>query len=127
MAGMDPSDPQHARNIADIEALLEATGASLDQLTMLNAVAADGVTFVGAIRVDRADTELAKAAYVESTFNDLGEPRTVDSEVGGKAVTQVFDDAAPEQPPLVVYASADTVWLVSGTEEAAETVVETLP
>jgi len=39
MAGMDPNDPQQAKNIEDIEALLAATGASLDQLTMLNAVA----------------------------------------------------------------------------------------
>jgi len=51
----------------------------------------------------------------------------VDAELGGKSVTQVFDDAAPDQPPMLVYASDDTVWLVSGTEEAAATVLETLP
>jgi hypothetical protein len=127
VAGMDPNDPQQAKNIEDIEALLAATGGSLDRLTMLNAVAADGETFVGAIRVDRADGEIAKAAYVDSMFNDLGEARVVEAELRGKSVTLVFDDAAPEQPPLVVYASGDTVWLISGTEEAAGTVLETIP
>jgi type IV secretory pathway VirB10-like protein len=127
LAGMDPNDPQQANNIEDIEALLAATGGSLDRLTMLNAVAADGETFVGAIRVDRADAEIAKAAYVKSMFNDLGEARVVEAELGGKSVTLVFDDAAPDQPPLVVYASGDTVWLISGTEEAAGTVLETIP
>jgi len=127
VAGMDPNDPQQAKNIEDIEALLAATGGSLDRLTMLNAVAADGETFVGAIRVDRADAEIAKAAYVESMFNDLGEARVVEAELGGKSVTLVFDDAAPDRPPLVVYASGDTVWLISGTEEAAGTVLETIP
>ncbi len=127
VAGMDPNDPQQAKNIEDIEALLAATGGSLDRLTMLNAVAADGETFVGAIRVDRADAEIAKAAYVKSMFNDLGEARVVEAELGGKSVTLVFDDAAPDQPPLVVYASGDTVWLISGTEEAAGTVLETIP
>jgi hypothetical protein len=34
---------------------------------------------------------------------------------------------APHRPPLMVYASADTVWLIGGTEVAAEIVVEPLP
>jgi hypothetical protein len=57
----------------------------------------------------------------------LGEPRTEEAQVGGTDVTQIFDDAAEGQPPLLVYASSDTVWLISGNQDSAATVLESLP
>jgi hypothetical protein len=127
MARLDPDDPLQASNLADIEAVLEATDADIDRLAMLNAVSADGEAFVGAIRVAGADTEVILAAYVDSTFDDLGEPRTEAADVGGKAVTRILDDAAPDQPALVVYATGDTVWVIRGSDESVEAVLESLP
>ena len=126
MAQLDPNDPRQAQDIADIEALLDATGASLDQLTMLNGVASDGRTFVGAIRVEGADQEVVKSAFVESALNDLGAPRLTEVQIDGRSVTRLIDDAAAA-PPLFLYAAPDVVWLISGTEEAARIVIETLP
>ncbi len=127
MTRLDPDDPSQAANITDIEALLAATGADIDQLAMLNATSADGEAFVGAIRVEGADTETVKTAYVESTFDDLGQSRVEESELGGKMVTLIYDDAAPDQPALVVYAVGDTVWVISGADETVATVIQGLP
>lgn len=127
MARLDPDDPLQARSRADIEAVLDATDADIDRLAMLNAVSADGEAFVGAIRVEGADTEVIRTAYVDSTFDDLGEARVEEAEIGGKSVTQIFDDATPDQPALIVYATGDTVWVVRGSDESVEAVLETLP
>lgn len=127
VANLDLADPQDAANFAHIEALLEATGTPLEQLTMLNAVSADGKAFVGAVRLQGADTETVKTAYVESSLDDLVEPNVEEAEIAGKAVIKVADDAAPDQSPLIVYASGDTVWLISGSEVSAAQVLENLP
>jgi hypothetical protein len=133
MALLDPEDPEQAASIDDIDALLAATDAETDQLAMLNAQSADG-TFVGAVRVVGAPTEAIKGAYVDSIIEDLGDgARVEDAELGGKAVTRIFDDAAPDQPPLIVYASGDTVWVVKasdgsdGSVRSAEAVLAGLP
>lgn len=127
MARLDPDDPIQAANIADIEALLEATGAGIEQVAMLNANAADGETFVGAVRVMGADTETIKTAYVDSTFDDLGEARIEETEIGGKSATRIYDDAEPDQQPLTVYASGDIVWVLRGSAESVAVVIESLP
>jgi len=127
IAQLDPTDPRQAQDIEDIQAMLEATGKGLDQLTMLNAVGEDGKTFVGAIRIEGADQQIVKEMFLQSMFRDLELPRQVDKEIGGKSVAQVFEDADASLPPLTVYAASEVVWLISGTEEAAAAILQTLP
>jgi hypothetical protein len=127
MAGLDPDDPEQATLIADIQSLLEATSADIDQFTMLNASSVDGQDFVGAVRVTGADPETIRSAYVETTAAGLAEPRIKEGQIAGHAVTRIYDDAEPDLPGLIIYASGDTIWVIKGSDETARAVIESFP
>lgn len=128
LAGLDPADPDDAEQVRDIELLLEATGGTPEQLTLVSVFPSDNTVgaFIVAIRVEGADRAFLTSAFVSSLWPDLDQPRLVASDIGGKPVLLVFDDSF-EADPFVFYGSGDTAWLMAGPEDVTAAALAELP
>ena len=126
-AGRDPGvaedDP--------ITALLEATGASIDDVT--GAVGSleteDGVfASVTAVQVVGVDADQVwEFIFQPSMDESLMQPREETGQIAGKDVRILWDDAFPDAAPGHFYLSGDTVWAIIAVEPLLTEVFEKLP
>lgn len=125
-ADLDPD----AETRAELERLLDAVGADLDDMTSGYALVSqeDFFAFVVAIRIDGIEPGSLLPAYLPMLYQDLVDPSGVPGTVGGKEVVVVSSVGSDDQVvPLYVYDEGDTVWMVQGPTDVVEITLENLP
>ena len=127
--GLDADDPADARERADIERFLEATGATIEGLTTASAVAivGDRALIVAAARVTGAEPAVLRDAYVALLSEAMEDAVVTPGELAGKEVTILTSGGMEGSEPVYVYAVADTVWLLAVPMDAAVALLAGLP
>lgn len=116
LADLDPNEPLQAQEIALHESLLEATGATIDDVTMATSFMQEedgSFSFVLAYQIAGADGEVIQELYLPAFAGSLEEPRTEPGQSAGRDVILLYNDARPDAQPAQVYVSGDTVWVIS--------------
>lgn len=129
LAGLDPDDDSFDDQVAELERLLEATGADVADLTVASAYA-DGVLggpTVAALRVADADRATLTTAVVSALWSSLEQPRQVAAEIEGRPLILLHDDAVADDIPHVIYSHGDTVWLLHGSSDEIAALLAQLP
>lgn len=130
LANLDPTSADDAQTIADLEGLLEATGASIEDMTSGYALVSqeDFFAFVVAVRVDDAEPGNLLPAYLPILVAGLSDPTTAPVTLGGKDILVISSEGSDgDYVDLYVYDAGDTVWMVQGPEDVAEQALAALP
>ena len=131
--GQEILDARDQNNPEDrtIEAFLEATGASIDDISVAQATLQtedDAVAYVTAVQALGLDAErIWEHLFAPSFEASLVQPREEPGEFAGKVVRTIWDDEYPEAPAGHVYLGGDTVWVVIATEPLLTEVFESIP
>ena len=136
-AGAEGFEDDDDEDRADIEALLEELGATVDDLATANASRfsfseeSSEYALISAFQVSGVDAARLLEALLPRFVEDLEEPMQEDGQVAGKDVVIVYDAASDvffgEAQPLHMYASGETVWIVSAAEPALTEAFDKLP
>lgn len=123
---LEDSGPEE---VAQIEGLIDGLGATIDDVTTVNASRSSEdfseFTFVVAFRVAGIDADPLLEAFAPLFAKSLEEPVQKDAQVAGKDVVAIYsaasDSAAAdslfgEGQPIYMYASGDTLWMISAVE-----------
>ena len=130
VADLDPDDENDARQLAQIEALLEAADATILDVTsasVLVELEGDEFALVGAYRIEGSDATATLAAYTAAFALEVDRPVIESAEIGGRDVRQVSSASSPEDEPFVFFASDDVTWIVVAPESVREDIVASLP
>ncbi len=125
-SSLAPEDPTRLA----LEGLLETTRAEVNDLVSGYAlVSQEGFfAFVVGIRVDGVEQGTLWPAYGPILISDLEDPSTEQATVGDKdvtVITSVGEDG--EYVELYAYDEGDTIWIVQGPSDVAETTLYNLP
>jgi len=128
----EDSDPEE---IAELEALIDGLGATIDDVTTVNASRLSEdfseFTFLAAFRVADVDAHRLLEAFAPVFAESLEEPVQEDAQVAGKDVVIVYDAASDfffgEGQPIHMYASGDTLWMISAAEPEVIEAFDQLP
>ena len=136
-AGAESFEDEDEEGRADIEALLEGLDATADDLAVASAsrfsLVEDDSEFalISALQVSGVDAAELLEAFLPLFVQDFEEPHREDGQVAGKDVVTVYDAAGDgffgEAQPIHMYASGDTVWMVSAAEPALTEAFDELP
>ena len=140
---LDPDDPAQAEQIADIEAMLEATGASIDDLAIATGVLMDEAgsgfaVLVQGVQVTGVDEGLVRDVVLElvisawEQFGEGAELRREDQQIAGRDVLALVpadppQNGAEEAGGLYFYVSGDTAWVVSAADHILNEILDLLP
>lgn len=130
VANLDPSRTDDAETIADLEGLLTATGASVEDMTSGYALVSqdDLFAFVVAVRIHDAAPGTLLPAYLPILLGNLVDAATAPATRAGKDVLIISTDGANgEHIDLHVYDAGDTLWMIQGPDDVVEQVLGTLP
>ena len=125
-ASLDPDDPARV----DLEAFLEAVGASVEDMDSGYALVSqdDFFAFVVAIRITGARPGTMLPAYLPILYGDLVDASGIEGEVSGKDVLVISSVGSDDEyVELFVYDQGDTIWLVQGPMDVVETTLDGLP
>jgi hypothetical protein len=126
-------DPEDVEGRAEVEALLEATGASPDRLAIGSAsrIGDDGLTVMLVFQVAGAEAASVRDVILPFIVAGLSldgvAPREETDRIAAKDVLVLRPDEALGLPPFVVYAVGDSVWLVAGPDAVVAEALEGLP
>jgi hypothetical protein len=126
LAEMDPSDPDGADDIAQINELVEAAGATVDDMaTAVSFVELDDgmYGFLAAYQIRGADATQTLPLFVAAFLQDVPEARVEQGQIANREVTLIYEDESPEADPLVLWASGDVTWFVGAPEQFLEEAV----
>jgi hypothetical protein len=141
LAADDPDDPGAAASLAELGSLVEAHGASLDDVSFANAYFATDTAYgdLFAIRVAGTDVAGFKDELTDLILQ-IPDPVRTASTIAGKDVTVVTEPATPEDspaasedpfelplPPSYVYPSGEVLFIVSADEPELSQLFEQLP
>ena len=126
LASLDPSDDVDADRIAGLESLLAVTGRPVDALSVAAAYPAEGTAggWVAAIRLTWVDPAVLRALVLAGIREDLDSPVQEDATIAGRSAVYIVGAGGP---PLALYGSGDTVWLLGGTASEVAAILEQLP
>lgn len=130
IANLQPDDPVDARTSAELQALLDETGVTIEDMTSAYALVSqsDFFSFVVAVRLDGAQPGSVLPAYLPILMGDLIEPSAEEGVFGGKPVTIILSEGTDREiVPLYVYANGDTVWILQGPDDVVAFALEDLP
>jgi len=135
LVGEESSEGSDAEETADLEALLGGLDATIDDVTTVNASQFSEdfseFTLMSAFRVAGVDADRLLEAFLPEFAKDLTQPMQEEGQVSGKDVVIMYDAADDsffgEAQPLHLYASGDTVWVVSAPEPLLTEAFEKLP
>lgn len=137
-AGFDPLDPRDAASMAQIQGLLEAANATIDDLTSVTGFRIDDdgtYAFVGAYRIAGADpavmADVVQAWVVASYTEVMQEPRMERREIAGREAVALWDEAlttsSGEVQASYFHTSGDTVWVLGVDDSLLVEAFENLP
>ncbi|CAN5740706.1 hypothetical protein BH23CHL8_BH23CHL8_12910 [soil metagenome] len=117
--GLDADDPAAAATLAELAALLAATGRPVEDLTTALALVAteELFAFVVAFRIAGAPDGTLMPAYLPLLLDDLQVTRQESGQLAGHDVLVVYSDEGEGEVPLYIVAVGDTVWLFQGPED----------
>jgi len=130
LAELDPSNPDHADEIADIKGIIEAAGATVDDAaTAVSFVELDDTTYgyMAAFHIRGGDMQQALPLFMASFQEDVPASRVEQAQIANREVTLLYDEESPESDPLVVVAIGDVIWLLSAPERFLEEAVKSFP
>ena len=129
VASLDPEDERFPDQVADLERLLEATGADVGDVTVATAFTEGviGGPYVAALRVADADRAALASAVISALWEGLVQPRLEAAELEGKPVILLHDDVVTDDAPYVMYSRDDTVWLLGGPADELGALMAQLP
>ena len=133
--GAENLEDQDEEDLAETEALLEALGATMEDVSTATAsrVSEDFTefTFLVAFKVSGVDADRLLEEILSGFADDLSEPRQETGQVAGKDVVLLYDDAfteaTGEAQPFHFYVSGDTLWMVSAPEPELTEAFDKLP
>jgi hypothetical protein len=134
--GQESFSDSDAEEAARLAALIEGLGATIDDVTTVNASRSSEdfseFTFLVAFRVAGVDADLLLEAFAPVFAESLEEPVQEDGQVAGKDVVTVYDAASEafffgEVQPIHMYATGDTLWMISAAEPLVIEAFDGLP
>lgn len=130
ISDLDPENEDDARELTQVEVLLEAAGATIEDVTSASVfveLASDEFALLGAFRIEGSDAQTTLDIFAETFALDVDEPVTETVEIGGREARQVSSAADPEGDPFIFLFSGDVTWVVVAPEEVREEIVSSLP
>lgn len=121
LTGPELRDESSHDGLQRMEAILDETGktwADVVNAQYYGWPGDGGAALLGAVRISGSDIFAVVEAFQEWSSEGFAEPRVEHSQIAGKDVILIIDDADPEQWVRYVYASGDTIWVVSADDPA---------
>ena len=130
IAELDPSDPDDAAEIEELNEMVATVGMTLDDAaaaTTYAQISEDAFAWVIAYQIRDADIQQVLPIFVAAFEADIPEAIVEEGEVGGEPVTMLSSGEDPEAGMFVFLTRGDVLWLVSVPPEYLEELVGSLP
>lgn len=130
IAELDPSDPDDAADIEELNELVAAVGMTLDDAAAATTYAQltdEAWAWIIAYQIRDADIQQVLPIFVAAFEADVPEAIVEEGEVGGEPVTMLSSGEDPEAGMFVFLARGDVLWLVNVSPEYLEELVGLLP
>ncbi len=127
---LDPSDPDDAAEIAQLDEIVATVGATLDDVATASSFAQlgeDAYAFIIAFQVRGAEIGGALPLFVAAFEEDIADPIIEQGQVGDVEVTRLSSGEDPEGGSFVILARGDVIWLLSMPEQFLEEAIGSLP
>jgi hypothetical protein len=127
---MDAASPEGQAVAEKTQALLDAAGASIDDLTIATALyePSDGNhAAITAVEIAGASAADLVSPTIGLLLGDVANPAISVRQLGSRHILRVADADQPGAYPRTVYPMGDTVWVVEAEQPVLLEIVEALP
>lgn len=127
---LDPSDPDDAADIAEIEGLMAAAGATLDDAaTAVSFFELDegSYGFIAAYQIRGSDAAATLPQFVAAFEADIADPLIEQGQIADTDVTFIRSGEDPEGEAVILVPRGDITWLLALPDDLLEEAIGSLP